>query len=280
MILYSFNSSKSRSHFAGFSLRWYKELINNDAIMSALAVTLIVAVVSAVCATLIGTLAAIGIQSMKRKSQSAIMNFTYVPIVSPEIVMGVSLMLLFALFGMKSGMVTLVLAHITFNIPYVILSVMPKLRQMDKHLFDAAMDLGCTPAMAFVKVMLPEIMPGIVTGFLMALTFSLDDFNVSYFVSGDKFQTLPILIYSMVRRRVSPAFARIKRIEYHHCDRRVKKYHNQHYINAGEHAVRFFIFHNSSPSFSSELRNRSVSAILTNIMSISTIEIAAPKLGL
>ena len=159
MILYSFNSSKSRSHFAGFSLRWYKELINNDAIMSALAVTLIVAVVSAVCATLIGTLAAIGIQSMKRKSQSAIMNFTYVPIVSPEIVMGVSLMLLFALFGMKSGMVTLVLAHITFNIPYVILSVMPKLRQMDKHLFDAAMDLGCTPAMAFVKVMLPEIMP-------------------------------------------------------------------------------------------------------------------------
>ena len=113
-------------------------------------------------------------------------------------------MLLFALFGMKSGMVTLVLAHITFNIPYVILSVMPKLRQMDKHLFDAAMDLGCTPAMAFVKVMLPEIMPGIVTGFLMALTFSLDDFNVSYFVSGDKFQTLPILIYSMVRRRVSP----------------------------------------------------------------------------
>ena len=132
------------------------------------------------------------------------MNFTYVPIVSPEIVMGVSLMLLFALFGMKSGMVTLVLAHITFNIPYVILSVMPKLRQMDKHLFDAAMDLGCTPAMAFVKVMLPEIMPGIVTGFLMALTFSLDDFNVSYFVSGDKFQTLPILIYSMARRRVSP----------------------------------------------------------------------------
>lgn len=204
MILYSFNSSKSRSHFASFSPRWYKELIHNDAIMSALMVTLVVAVVSAVCATIIGTLAAIGIQSMKRRTQSAIMNFTYVPIVSPEIVMGVSLMLLFALLGMKSGMVTLVLAHITFNLPYVILSVMPKLRQMDKHLFDAAMDLGCTPAMAFVKVMLPEIMPGIVTGFLMALTFSLDDFNVSYFVSGDKFQTLPILIYSMVRRRVSP----------------------------------------------------------------------------
>ena len=141
---------------------------------------------------------------MKSSSKTAIMNFTYVPVVSPEIVMGVSLMLLFVLLRMESGLITLVLAHVTFNLPYVILSVMPKLRQMDKHLFDAAMDLGCTPGMAFRKVMLPEIMPGIITGFLMALTFSLDDFNVSYFVSGDKFQTLPILIYSMTRRRVSP----------------------------------------------------------------------------
>jgi len=118
--------------------------------------------------------------------------------------MGVSLMLLFGLLGIESGYITLILAHITFNVPYVILSVMPKLRQMDKHLFDAAMDLGCTPVMAFRKVMLPEIMPGIVSGFLMAITFSLDDFNVSYFVSGDKHQTLPILIYAMVKRRVSP----------------------------------------------------------------------------
>lgn len=204
LIAYSFNRSKSRSGWAGFSLHWYRELIHNSSILSALFVTLLVAVVSAVLATLIGTLAAIGIRAMRRRSQTAVMNFTYIPVVSPEIVMGVSLMLLFVLMKVESGMVTLIIAHITFNLPYVILSVMPKLRQMDRYLFDAAMDLGCTPAMAFRKVMLPEIMPGIVTGFLMALTFSLDDFNVSYFVSGDKYQTLPILIYSMTRRRVSP----------------------------------------------------------------------------
>ena len=204
LMIYSFNESKSRSGWAGFSLHWYRELFKNDAIISALLVTLFVAFVSAILATVFGTLAAIGIQSMKSSSKTAIMNFTYVPVVSPEIVMGVSLMLLFVLLRTESGLITLVLAHVTFNLPYVILSVMPKLRQMDKHLFDAAMDLGCTPGMAFRKVMLPEIMPGIITGFLMALTFSLDDFNVSYFVSGDKFQTLPILIYSMTRRRVSP----------------------------------------------------------------------------
>ena len=181
LMIYSFNESKSRSGWAGFSLHWYRELFKNDAIISALLVTLFVAFVSAILATVIGTLAAIGIQSMKSSSKTAIMNFTYVPVVSPEIVMGVSLMLLFVLLRMESGLITLVLAHVTFNLPYVILSVMPKLRQMDKHLFDAAMDLGCTPGMAFRKVMLPEIMPGIITGFLMALTFSLDDFNVQLF---------------------------------------------------------------------------------------------------
>ncbi|MBQ9972755.1 MAG: extracellular solute-binding protein [Firmicutes bacterium] len=204
MIFFSFNESKSRSHFAGFSLRWYRDLFSNDDIMAALTTTLIVAIVSAVFSTLLGTLAAIGISSMKSRMKKLLLNFTYIPLVSPEIVMGVSLMLLFGLLGIESGYITLILAHITFNVPYVILSVMPKLRQMDKHLFDAAMDLGCTPVMAFRKVMLPEIMPGIVSGFLMAITFSLDDFNVSYFVSGDKHQTLPILIYAMVKRRVSP----------------------------------------------------------------------------
>lgn len=204
MIFFSFNESKSRSHFAGFSLRWYKDLFTNDDIMAALTTTLIVAIVSAVFSTILGTLAAIGISSMKSRMKKLFLNFTYIPLVSPEIVMGVSLMLLFGLLGIESGYITLILAHITFNVPYVILSVMPKLRQMDKHLFDAAMDLGCTPVMAFRKVMLPEIMPGIISGFLMAITFSLDDFNVSYFVSGDKHQTLPILIYAMVKRRVSP----------------------------------------------------------------------------
>ncbi|WP_206458587.1 ABC transporter permease [Anaerovorax sp. IOR16] len=204
LILYSFNQSKSRGHWTGFSLRWYEKLFHNDAILNAFMTTLLVAVIASVIATVLGTAAAIGIHNMRKRSRTAIMNITYLPVINPEIVMGVSLMLLFVLMGIKFGLITLILAHITFNLPYVILSVMPKLRQMDHYLFEAAMDLGCTPLQAFMKVTLPEIMPGIVTGFLMAFTFSLDDFNISYFVSGDKFQTLPILIYSMTRKRVSP----------------------------------------------------------------------------
>lgn len=204
LILYSFNQSKSRGHWTGFSLRWYEKLFHNDAILNAFMTTLLVAVIASVIATVLGTAAAIGIHNMRKHSRTAIMNITYLPVINPEIVMGVSLMLLFVLMGIKFGLITLILAHITFNLPYVILSVMPKLRQMDHYLFEAAMDLGCTPLQAFMKVTLPEIMPGIVTGFLMAFTFSLDDFNISYFVSGDKFQTLPILIYSMTRKRVSP----------------------------------------------------------------------------
>ncbi|MDD2217355.1 MAG: ABC transporter permease, partial [Eubacteriales bacterium] len=194
----------SRSNWTGFSLRWYEQLINNDEILRALMVTGIVAIVSAVLATIFGTLAAIGIQGMRKRSKGLTLNFTYLPLVSPEIIMGVSLMLLFVLLNFNFGIGTLIIAHITFNLPYVILCVMPKLRQVDKHVFEAALDLGCTARQAFMKVIVPEIMPGIVTGFLMSLTFSLDDFNVSYFVSGDKFQTLPILIYSMTRRRISP----------------------------------------------------------------------------
>lgn len=204
MIVFSFNSSKSRSHWAGFSWKWYEKLLHNDAILSALFTTLVVALISSIVATLLGTAAALGIQAMKRRSRTVVMNATYLPVINPEIVMGVSLMLLFVLFKVNFGVLTLIIAHITFNLPYVILSVLPKLRQLDYYTYEAALDLGCTPMQAFFKVMLPEIMPGIVTGFLMAITFSLDDFNVSYFVSGDKHQTLPILIYSMTRRRISP----------------------------------------------------------------------------
>lgn len=204
MIVFSFNSSKSRSHWAGFSLRWYEKLMHNDMVLRALMITLIVALVSAVAATIIGTAAAIGIHGMKKRSRSLVMNFTYLPVVNPEIVMGVSLMLLFVLWKVELGLMTLFIAHITFNLPYVILSVMPKLRQMDYHIYEAALDLGCTPFQGFMKVMLPEIMPGVITGFLMAITFSLDDFNISYFVSGDMSQTLPVYIYSMTRRRISP----------------------------------------------------------------------------
>lgn len=204
MIAFSFNNSKSRAHWAGFSLRWYEKLLHNEAILSALFTTLVVALISAIVATILGTAAALGIQAMKKRSRTAVMNITYLPVINPEIVMGVSLMLLFVLFHVKFGIMTLIIAHITFNLPYVILSVLPKLRQLDYYTYEAALDLGCTPAQAFFKVMLPEIMPGIVTGFLMAITFSLDDFNVSYFVNGDTCQTLPILIYSMTRRRISP----------------------------------------------------------------------------
>lgn len=204
MIIFSFNKSKSRGAWTGFTTKWYIDLIHNESILNALANTLIVAVISSIIATLLGTAAAIGIQAMKKRSRDLVMNFTYLPVMSPEIVMGVSLMLLFVLFGVNFSLLTVILAHITFNVPYIILSVMPKLRQMDQHLYEAAMDLGCTPFQAFMKVMLPEIMPGIVTGFLIAFTFSLDDFNISYFVSGERAQTLPVLIYSMTRKRVSP----------------------------------------------------------------------------
>lgn len=204
MIVFSFNDSKSRSHWAGFSWRWYEKLMTNDMVLKALMITLVVALISAVAATILGTAASIGIYGMKKRSRTAIMNVTYLPVVNPEIVMGVSLMLLFVLCRVDLGIVTLIIAHITFNLPYVILSVMPKLRQMDHHIYEAALDLGCTPFQGFMKVMLPEIMPGIITGFLMAITFSLDDFNISYFVSGDRWQTLPVYIYSMTRRRISP----------------------------------------------------------------------------
>lgn len=204
MIAFSFNDSKSRSHWAGFSWRWYEKLADNDMVLKALMITLLVALVSAVVATVVGTAASIGIYSMKKRSRNLVMNFTYLPVVNPEIVMGVSLMLLFVLCSVNLGIFTLIIAHITFNLPYVILSVMPKLRQMDHHIYEAALDLGCTPFQGFMKVMLPEIMPGIITGFLMAITFSLDDFNISYFVSGDRWQTLPVYIYSMTRRRISP----------------------------------------------------------------------------
>lgn len=141
---------------------------------------------------------------MNKKLKSVVMTFTYLPMINPEIITGVALMLLFIYLKMEFGMQTLIISHITFNVPYVILNVLPKLRQMDQNTYDAALDLGCNPFTAFTKVVIPEIMPGIVSGFLMALTYSMDDFVISYFVSGASIQTLPVAIYSMTRRRVSP----------------------------------------------------------------------------
>ena len=210
LIVFSFNGSEtaSRTVWGGFSLRWYQKLFEDRLILEALRNTLFIAAVSAAASTVLGTMAAIGINSLKRLPRRIMMNITNFPMVNPEIVTGVSLMLLFVsavrLFGGRSlGMGSLVAAHITFCLPYVILSVLPKLRQLDPNLYEAAQDLGCPPIKAFFKVVLPEIMPGIVTGMIMAFPLSIDDFVISYFTSGTT-QTLPIYIYSMTRKRISP----------------------------------------------------------------------------
>lgn len=208
LIVFSFNETKSRSVFSGFTFDWYEKLFRNEIIISSLVNTIIIAVLASIISTILGTLAAIGINSMKKIPKAIVLNVTNMPIINPEIVTGVSLMLLFVFFAarmnLEFGFVTLLIAHITFDVPYVILNVMPKFKQMNPHLYEAAQDLGCGPFKAFVKVVLPEIMPGVVSGFLMAFTYSLDDFIISYFTSGSTSQTLPITIYSMTRRKVSP----------------------------------------------------------------------------
>ena len=211
LIAYSFNENKSRAVFTGFSLKWYASLFHNERILSALGLSLVLAFVSAIIATVLGTLATIGINSMSRKAQLIINNISYVPVVNPEIITGVSLMLLFVIvqkmgIGGENGVfgwITLLIAHITFNVPYVIFNVGPKLRQLDGSLYNAALDLGCTPRQAFFKVILPQLSPAIMSAFLICLTYSIDDFMISYFNCGTM-QTLPIAIYSMTRKKVSP----------------------------------------------------------------------------
>ena len=210
LIVFSFNQNKSRGAWTGFTFSWYEKLFTNELILSAFANTLIVAFFSSIIATIIGTAAAIGINGMNKWMKRTVRTLTYVPIMSPEIIMGVSLMLLFVFvrtrlgLPLEMGLLTLILSHITFNIPYVIFNVLPKLRQMDKYAYDAALDLGCNPFQAFYKVVIPEIMPGIMAGFLMAVTYSLDDFVISYFTAGPTSQTLPLAIWGQLRRRVSP----------------------------------------------------------------------------
>lgn len=211
MIIFSFNSSVSTSVFEGFSFRWYRSLMNDTSTIKALYNTLILAVSSSVIATIMGTAAAVGIDKMKSKvMRSATMSVTNIPMMNPEIVTGISMMLLFVFVGRLIGVTqvlgfwTMLIAHITFNLPYVILSVLPKLRQLDPHLPEAAMDLGCTPLRAFFKVTIPGISTGIVSGLMMSFTMSLDDFVISYFTQGPSFETLPIRIFSMTKRRVTP----------------------------------------------------------------------------
>ncbi len=211
MIFFSFNSSASTGVFTGFSLKWYQSLMNDEATINALKNTLILAVASAGVATVMGTAAAVGINSYRNKViKSTVMSVTNLPMMNPEIVTGISMMLLFIvcgkLIGAKEtlGFGTMLIAHVTFCLPYVILSVLPKLRQLDRHLPEAAMDLGCTPVRAFFKVVLPSISTGIVSGAMMSFTLSLDDFVISYFTQGPSFETLPIRIFSMTKKRVTP----------------------------------------------------------------------------
>lgn len=208
LIAFSFNESKNRAHFTGFSLKWYQELFRDEEMFGALLASLVVALAASAIATLLGTAAAVGMSNMKKLPRSVMMNVTYLPVVNPEIVMGVSLMLLFLFFenslGINRGFGTVLIAHVSFCLPYVVLNVMPKLRQMDKSIYEAAQDLGCSPGQAFRKVVIPEIMPGIFSGFIMAFTFSLDDFIVTLFASGPKFVTLPLAIYAETKRKVRP----------------------------------------------------------------------------
>ncbi len=204
LIVFSFNDSKSRGHWGGFTLKWYGQLFKDRQVMSSLYNTIIIALLSALVATIAGTAAAVGIHSMKKVLKSFVMNLTYLPVVNPDIVTGISLMILFVFIKLDLGFTTLLLAHITFNIPYVVLSVLPKLKQLNKHMYEAALDLGAKPLYAFFRVILPEIMPGVVTGFLLAFTLSLDDFIISFFTTGSGVSTLSITIYSMARLGISP----------------------------------------------------------------------------
>ena len=209
LIFFSFNSSRSRVKFTGFSLKWYMELFGDREILNALWITLSVAILSTIVATVIGTAAAVGIQGMNSKLRTVFMAVNNIPMVNPEIVTGISMMLLFTFIYQTTGLLqrgyaTLLISHITFCIPYVVLQVMPKLRQMNPHMYEAALDLGCSPAQSFFKVVLPEIMPGVITGAMMAFTMSLDDFVISFFNSGANEQTLSVTIYSMTKKPVTP----------------------------------------------------------------------------
>ena len=211
MVLFSFNEANSLSNFTGFSLKWYEELFQSEEVLDVLYNTLILALLSALIATVIGTAAAVGIENMrKRWVKTTVNTISNRPMMNPDNVTGISMALLFAfamkLFHMESifGFWTVLIAHVTFNLPYVILSVVPKIRQMDRYLPEAALDLGCTPLQSFFKVELPAILPGVLSGFVMAVTLSLDDFVISYFNTDGDFQTLPIYIFGMTKRTVTP----------------------------------------------------------------------------
>ena len=211
LLFFSFNEAKSLSVFSGFSLYWYRELFRDSDTLGAVRNTLVLAVSAALISTVMGTAAAVGIDKLRSRYLRSLMDsVTNIPMINPDIITGISLMLMFVFVGRLFGAATslsfwtMLIAHVTFCLPYVILQVLPKLQQMDRSLPEAAMDLGCTPLRAFLKVEIPEIMPGVITGMIMAFTLSLDDFVISYFTAGNGFQTLPIRIYNMTKKTVTP----------------------------------------------------------------------------
>ncbi|WP_036728979.1 MULTISPECIES: ABC transporter permease [Peptoniphilus] len=205
LMVFSFNDSKLRGSWAGFTLRWYRALLEDSTILRSLYITLIVAVIATLISTVLGTFAAIGIHELKGHRKEIILDVNYLPVLNPDIVTAVALMGLYGFLGLNFGMLTMTLSHIVFCTPYVILSVLPKLKQMDKNTVEAALDLGATPEYAMRHVVIPQIKPGIITGALMAFTLSIDDFVVSYFTTGHGVPNLSITIYTMARKGINPA---------------------------------------------------------------------------
>ena len=204
LIVLSFNASRTRAKWGGFTTRWYVSLFQNDAIMNALLNTLTIALIASLTATVIGTIACIAIINMKKKSRTIWMGITNIPMLNADIVTGISLMLLFLSLGLKFGYGTILLSHITFCIPYVILSVMPRMKQFNTSTYEAALDLGAGPVYSFFKVVLPDILPGVLSGFLMAFTMSLDDFIITHFTKGAGVDTLSTKIYTEVKKGIKP----------------------------------------------------------------------------
>ncbi|MDU4799557.1 MAG: ABC transporter permease [Clostridium butyricum] len=204
LMVFSFNNSKTMGKWSGFTLKWYEQLFSNQRLMSALYYTILIALLASVIATIVGTISAIAISQMKGKLKALILNINYLPVLNPDIVTGIALMSLFIFLNFNFGFTTMLLAHITFDIPYVILSVLPKMRQLPENTLDAAADLGATPLYTLWKVIIPQIKPGIFSGFLMAFTMSIDDFVISFFTTGPGVTNLSIEIYSMARRGIKP----------------------------------------------------------------------------
>ena len=204
LMVLSFNASKTRSKWGGFTFKWYTALFRNDDILKALFNTLLVAFLSALIATVIGTIACIAMTGMKRRTKAIMMGITNIPMLNAEIVTGISLMLLFISLGFRFGLGTILLSHITFNIPYVILSVMPRMKQLNPSTYEAALDLGASHLTAFFKVVFPDLLPGILSGFLMAFTMSLDDFIITHFTKGAGVDTLSTKIYTEVKKGIKP----------------------------------------------------------------------------